>query len=450
MPPKPLHLALSGGGFRATLFHLGVVRALRDFGLLKSVNRLFSVSGGSILAAHLVLNWERYTSPDEDQFREAARELIQFVRSDVRGRLLRRWLVAGWLPSYGRGAQLVRAYDHLYHGALLQHLRAKGRPTIDILATSLISGDVCAFGPDGLLRDCTTEPRPVGLPELSVATAVAASSAFPPLFPPIRLNRRHLGIVGSEMLVDELLTDGGVFDNLGVRAASLANQDSLLITSNAAGAFRLETEQGYDWITARTQRATEILMNRVARLEQEAATDRAVTAVSISISTVLTQEDLERAAQRIVSPVQDASIQKWLKSIRTDLDAFADIEIEALYRHGVEAGTAALGELRSQGQSLVYSPEEWTPTGNTDSLQDNLRKVIRLYKERSKTAERFLQSDASISVDTRTSPNVAKLRAAGRTRLLLWSYRDPFSWVAAVLCGLFVAACVFAAVSLLH
>ena len=58
--PK-LGLALSGGGFRATLYHLGVIRYLRDTGKLEEVSDIASVSGGSILAAHLVLNWEKYT-----------------------------------------------------------------------------------------------------------------------------------------------------------------------------------------------------------------------------------------------------------------------------------------------------------------------------------------------------------------------------------------------------
>ena len=54
-------LALSGGGFRAPLFHLGVVRFLADAGLLQDVVYVSSVSGGSVLAAHLVLNWTKYT-----------------------------------------------------------------------------------------------------------------------------------------------------------------------------------------------------------------------------------------------------------------------------------------------------------------------------------------------------------------------------------------------------
>ena len=82
-------LALSGGGFRATLFHLGVVSFLRDANLLSQISHITSVSGGSILAAHLVLNWDRYTGND-NQFNEVADEILRFVRIDVRGRIYRR------------------------------------------------------------------------------------------------------------------------------------------------------------------------------------------------------------------------------------------------------------------------------------------------------------------------------------------------------------------------
>jgi predicted acylesterase/phospholipase RssA len=45
-----LGLALSGGGLRATLFHLGIVRFLRDAGLLRDITDIVSVSCGSIFA----------------------------------------------------------------------------------------------------------------------------------------------------------------------------------------------------------------------------------------------------------------------------------------------------------------------------------------------------------------------------------------------------------------
>src|SRR3954467_6306183 len=87
---KKIGLALSGGGFRATSYHLGRARFLRDADILRQVTHITSVSGGSILAAHLVLNWDRYTGTP-DAFAAAAGELLDFVRLDVRNRIIRRY-----------------------------------------------------------------------------------------------------------------------------------------------------------------------------------------------------------------------------------------------------------------------------------------------------------------------------------------------------------------------
>ena len=47
-------LALSGGGFRAAIFHLGVIRRLEELGIMKDVDVISSVSVGSIIAAYYV------------------------------------------------------------------------------------------------------------------------------------------------------------------------------------------------------------------------------------------------------------------------------------------------------------------------------------------------------------------------------------------------------------
>src|SRR5580765_6885871 len=83
-------LALSGGGFRASLYHLGLTRFLRDAGILPQVTHITSVSGGSIFAAHLVQNWARYNGSAND-FDSAAAELLRFIRMDVRNRVMRRF-----------------------------------------------------------------------------------------------------------------------------------------------------------------------------------------------------------------------------------------------------------------------------------------------------------------------------------------------------------------------
>src|SRR6476620_637057 len=118
-------LALSGGGFRATLYHLGMVRFLRDAGILPNVTRITAVSGGSVFAAHLGLNWDRYNGSASD-FDAAAAELLAFIRLDVRNRILRRfplglllrgprWLLGLSNRQLTRTGLLERQYEkHLY------------------------------------------------------------------------------------------------------------------------------------------------------------------------------------------------------------------------------------------------------------------------------------------------------------------------------------------------
>ena len=67
------------------------------------MTHITSVSGGSIFAAHLVLNWDRYNGSTND-FDVAASELLHFISMDVRNRITRRfpllvpvrWRDASW------------------------------------------------------------------------------------------------------------------------------------------------------------------------------------------------------------------------------------------------------------------------------------------------------------------------------------------------------------------
>src|SRR2546423_7290932 len=50
-------LCLSGGGYRAMLFHLGALWRLNELSYLGKLGRISSVSGGSITAGVLAANW---------------------------------------------------------------------------------------------------------------------------------------------------------------------------------------------------------------------------------------------------------------------------------------------------------------------------------------------------------------------------------------------------------
>src|SRR5689334_18847690 len=58
-PEQGIALCLSGGGYRAMLFHLGALWKLNEIGYLKKLARVSSVSGGSITAAVLGMKWGR-------------------------------------------------------------------------------------------------------------------------------------------------------------------------------------------------------------------------------------------------------------------------------------------------------------------------------------------------------------------------------------------------------
>src|SRR4030095_1419887 len=224
-------LALSGGGFRATLFHLGMIRFMREAGILPSVTHITSVSGGMILAAHLVLNWEAYND-SLAEFDAAAAELIRLVQLDVRNRVVRRYPLAMPLRALRRLAfrrphrQLTRTgllerhYEkYLYGDTCLFQL--PDRPRLYVLATNLSEGCLCAFTRDGLLMQRRRPGHRFEFERIhtglaTVPMAVAASSAFPGFFPPLELRGDDVGADPGKF--DRLcFTDGGVYDNLGVR-----------------------------------------------------------------------------------------------------------------------------------------------------------------------------------------------------------------------------------------
>ena len=226
-----LGLALSGGGFRATLYHLGVVRFLRDAGQLQNVTDIAAVSGGTILAAHLVLNWDRYNG-DDDRFSEAASEIVRFVKYDVRNRIVRRLplqyplrMLAKLSRSPARNltpnAILERCYSKLLYGERCLY-ELPEQPMLHILTTNVSNGGLSVFNRNGLFIQqrqagggSTFEHIPGQL--ASLPKVVGASSAFPGLFPPVEITAADLGVREGQYPT-EWFTDGGVYDNLSMRA----------------------------------------------------------------------------------------------------------------------------------------------------------------------------------------------------------------------------------------
>lgn len=386
-------LALSGGGFRATIFHLGVIRYLRETDRLRQLSHISSVSGGSVAAAHLVLNWNRYSGDDDAEFKRAAQEIVDFVQSDARGRLIGAWVlswaIVSWLVIFpmlvawywqfswwtwggiavwlclirfvcqkkgwpkSRSERLASAYKrHLFKNQTLPDLKLAQGPKLLIATTDLTSGDLWYFSDDGITH--VAEKKKFESSKPTVAVAVAASSAFPPAFPPIEISSDILDVDAKLMEISHYLTDGGVYDNLGGRLLEYAGlPQAEIIVSSAEPRPDVATGSRFGLLIKRAERSTNILMQRVSELESECRSD----AVQIRL-----QDD--NKASRI--PI---SVQHDVRTIRTDLNRFSPLEIQLLYAKGYESAKLALKD--DAGESFVYeggipvSPHDgrWLPIG---------------------------------------------------------------------------------------
>lgn len=295
-------LALSGGGARAMAFHLGCLRALHDRKILGKVRVISTVSGGSVIGAAWAYRDGTFEAFDADVVSilrrglqsEIVREvfcswegpkmlatlLVSGTLSMLLASLLfalaraRRWLgaptglVENALAAFSRRLPIWGSLTTAFEAALERALFGKrtlnqiARPRLIAIvnACDLRTGTAFRFGSEksgGWRYGDIVGPCP------TVAKAVAASAAFPILLPPLvetfefrRKGQTHRKTVS--------LTDGGVFDNLGVavlepgRAHDLSFKHPVThIISLNAGGGQFESGDPHFWWLGRVARSFE-------------------------------------------------------------------------------------------------------------------------------------------------------------------------------------------------
>ena len=236
-------LCLSGGGYRAMLFHLGALWRLNEMAWLGKLDRISSVSGGSITAAVLGLHWN-----EMGVTANAPAPRFSTVVDDVR-RLAGLTIDVGAVLKgiFGPGTVSARvrdAYDKtLFHGATLQDLPDNPRFVID--ATNVQSAALFRFSKP-YARDWRVGE--IRNPLIPLAVAVTASSACPPLLSPMELDPHMYGCKfepASPYPTRIVLTDGGVYDNLGLESAW--KECGTILVSDAGGRAAPETNPHRDW-----------------------------------------------------------------------------------------------------------------------------------------------------------------------------------------------------------
>jgi NTE family protein len=260
-------LCLSGGGYRAMLFHLGALWRLHEIGLLPRISRISSVSGGSITAAALALKWAKLQhdatiSNFKDQVVQPVMELASHT-IDIPS-----ILIGLFLPGGVSKRIAIHYRKYLFGHATLEAF--PDTPLFVLNATNLQSGVLWRFTKPfmGDYRVGMIEQHP---PE--VAVAVGASSAFPPVLSPVILkfkevdykNGTGMDLKGAAFRKKVYLTDGGVYDNLGLETAY--KKYRTVLVSDGGAKMGAESRPKRDWLL-HTLRVLGIIDNQVGSLRK--------------------------------------------------------------------------------------------------------------------------------------------------------------------------------------
>ncbi len=253
-PEEGVALCLSGGGFRAMLYHVGVLWRLNELGLLHGLARVSSVSGGSIAAAQLGVTWGELDFDDRGTARAFEDRVVEPLRRLAGTTVDRPAVLSGLLrPRRLAGQQVAATYRRLlYEDRSLQDLPADDEgPRFVINATNMQSGKLWRFS-----RPYMADYQ-VGMvlrPTVPLADAVAASSAFPPVLSPFILHvdptsyteeSRSWDLHRKPYTSRVVLTDGGVYDNLGLETAW--KRYRTVIVSDGGGAFQPKPRVARTW-----------------------------------------------------------------------------------------------------------------------------------------------------------------------------------------------------------
>jgi NTE family protein len=443
---KPgLGLGLSGGGFRASFFHLGVLARMAEMGILRHVEVISTVSGGSIvgaayyLAVKTLLESKTNAEITDDDYRDVVKKMEYHFRSAVQQNLRMRTFanpiknIRMMMPNYSRSDSIGELYDSLIYRELIgaensnepikmsdliitpegrkdfhpanqsidkKPLKAKV-PILLLNATSLNSGHNWVFTARSMGEipprnknfsdvDKKDRYRRVNYAEIDkdvkarnfpLGSAVAASAAVPGLFPPMAV---------SDLYQDHRvqLVDGGVYDNQGI--AGLLDPDhpcSDFVISDASG--QSEADDNPDsGVPAVLSATTSVLTSRV---REEMVNDlistrddktrhvayfhltRGLLANQLSARGQQPADQINERMRSGITPSADdygvpATMQAAISKIRTDLDSFSDVEVDALEADAYLMSEKPLQELPEK-YHCEMKEHEWTFKHMIDRLK---------------------------------------------------------------------------------
>lgn len=298
LPNRPIGLCLSGGGSRAMAFHLGCLRALNQRNMLSKVDVISTVSGGSVIGAMYAYSDDSFHNFELRVHDALKRGFVKSIAghlllSPIALQVLVTKLIAGTValstgvlrnavgliermlpresrahptrasriqPPLRRWASRTTAFEAALASRLFGQLSIcsarRNDVNVVINACELRTGTAFRFGnrQSGSWRFGALEEN-----DVTVAFAVAASAAYPALLPAIDRYFNFNPLRGGETAKKRvILTDGGVYDNLGVTcmepgrhpdfSTNVYSPEYIICCDAGPGQFD-ETPQPYGWAT---------------------------------------------------------------------------------------------------------------------------------------------------------------------------------------------------------
>lgn len=352
-------LCLSGGGYRAALFHLGALRRLNELGILTRVDAISCVSGGSILGAFLAQRVDPWpeSGPIPDFGRTVVDPFRAFTRKNVRTLWLARRLLTPW-DSTVAVESLRRRYERDVVQMSLRDLDDGRRPRFVFSAADMAYGVNWTSEAAGVGSYQAGYARPAPA-EWSVARAVAASSCFPPAFAPMPIglsaqqleggkaraladarpdepSRERARAERARLVAGLRLSDGGLYDNMGLEPV---DRYETVLVSDGGATFDFRPDGG---MLGRLGRYQAIQGNQVSALRKRWLIDTYERRDAERLAGTYWGIGSDvRAYDRAAVGYPDWLVEDYVSEVRTDLDHFSEAEARVLQNHGYQLAEAA-------------------------------------------------------------------------------------------------------------
>lgn len=298
---KKIGLCLSGGGFRSAAFHLGTFKKLNELNILGKIDVISTISGGSIAGAFYLLNAQDFNKFETDFKVGLKKSVIKKIIFSFRMIISFLFLLAiptsiiyffhdkGWAV----GATLLlllliivfqfcflpltklktRAYDKIF----FKNKKMKNfpdLPKIAINATNLETGTLFTFSKSKVSDSSYEYPKDgtSGIKfkpsEFPISLAVAASTAVPFAFNPVKIDKTYFESIDDYERIAPKLSDGGIYDNQGIHKISQRNSSyfcDIIICSDGSQPFTYKFVGNNSFSVL--YRANDIMMRKIKSLQ---------------------------------------------------------------------------------------------------------------------------------------------------------------------------------------